>query len=80
MRSLFFDIHRTITKTVERAGYSIKTALKALGISRSWYYSGYRMIRKFLAKTTSRIHRVKLVYFHFTILLYKLWVMLNLMY
>ena len=35
MRSLFFDIHRTVMNTVERAGYSITSVLKQLGISRS---------------------------------------------
>ena len=39
MRSLFYDIHRTVMKAVEMAGYSIGTALKTVGISRSWYYS-----------------------------------------
>ena len=38
MRSLFFDIHRTVMNTVERAGYSITSVLRELGISRSWYY------------------------------------------
>ncbi len=39
MRSLFYDIHRTVMNTVERAGYSISRILSILGISRSWYYS-----------------------------------------
>ena len=39
MRSLFYDIHRTVINTVERAGYSISMILSMLGISRSWYYS-----------------------------------------
>ena len=39
MRSLFYDIHRTVMNAVERAGYSVKKALKILGISRSWYYA-----------------------------------------
>ncbi|MCL4323626.1 MAG: transposase [Candidatus Thermoplasmatota archaeon] len=42
--------------------------------------TGYRMIGKFLAKTTSRRHSVRLLYFYFAILLYNLWVLLNLMY
>lgn len=41
--------------------------------------TGYRMIRKFLAKTTSRIYRIRLLYFYFAILLYNFWVLLNLM-
>ena len=36
------------------------------------------MIRKFLAKTTSRRYSTRLLYFYFTIFLYNLWVMLNL--
>ena len=39
MRSLFYDIHRTVVNTVERAGYSVSWILSMLGISRSWYYS-----------------------------------------
>ena len=39
MRSLFYDIHRTVMNTVERAGFSVSTVLSMLGISRSWYYS-----------------------------------------
>ena len=39
MRSLFYDIHRTVMNTVERAGYSVSRILSMLGISRSWYYS-----------------------------------------
>ena len=39
MRSLFYDIHRTVRNAVERSGYSILSALRVLGISRSWYYS-----------------------------------------
>jgi len=39
MRSLFYDIHRTVARTVERSGYSISRILFILGISRSWYYS-----------------------------------------
>ncbi len=39
MRSLFYDIHRTVARTVERSGYSISRILLMLGISRSWYYS-----------------------------------------
>ena len=39
MRSLFYDIHRTITKTVERSGYTIRKVLSILEISRSWYYA-----------------------------------------
>ena len=39
LRSLFYDIHRTVMKAMERSGYSMKRTLKILGISRSWYYS-----------------------------------------
>ena len=39
MRSLFYDIHRTVVNTVERSGYSVSWILSMLGISRSWYYS-----------------------------------------
>ena len=35
MRSLFYDIHRTVARTVERSGYSISRILLMLGISRS---------------------------------------------
>ena len=39
MRSLFYDIQRTVMNTVKRAGYSVSRILSMLGISRSWYYS-----------------------------------------
>ena len=39
MRSLFYDIRRTVMNTMERLGYSISRILSILGISRSWYYS-----------------------------------------
>ena len=39
MRSLFYDMHRTVMNTVERAGFSLSRILSMLGISRSWYYS-----------------------------------------
>ena len=39
MRSLFYDIHRTAMKAMERSGYSVKAILKIVGISRSWFYS-----------------------------------------
>jgi hypothetical protein len=35
MRSLFYDIHRTVRNTVERAGFSVSRILSMLGISRS---------------------------------------------
>jgi len=38
MKSLFYDIHRTVMNALEHGGYSLKYALKMLGISRSWYY------------------------------------------
>ena len=39
MRSLFYDLHRTVVNTVERAGYSVSGILSMLGIYRSLYYS-----------------------------------------
>ena len=39
MRSLFYDIQRTVMNIVERVGYSVLRILSMLGISRSWYYS-----------------------------------------
>ena len=35
------------------------------------------MIYKFLARTTSQLYAVRRLYFHFAILLYNLWVVLN---
>jgi len=35
------------------------------------------MTRKFLAKTTSRRYRVRLLYFYLAVLLYNLWIKLN---
>jgi hypothetical protein len=39
--------------------------------------TSYRMVRKFLAKTTSKIYGIRLLYFYLAILLYNLWVLLN---
>ena len=39
MRSLFYDIHRTVENTAGRTGMKVKQILKALRISRSWYYA-----------------------------------------
>ena len=36
---MFYDILRTVNKTIERSTLSISRVLKALGISRYWYYS-----------------------------------------
>jgi putative transposase len=38
MRSVFYDIHRTVMNAQEHGGYSLKSTLKMLGISRSRYY------------------------------------------
>jgi hypothetical protein len=39
MRSLFYDVMRTVNKTIERSTLSISRVLRVLVISRSWYYS-----------------------------------------
>ncbi len=39
--------------------------------------NSYRMIRKFLAKTTSRCYSARLLYFYLAVVLYNLWVKLN---
>jgi hypothetical protein len=39
--------------------------------------TSYRMIRKFLARTTSKIYQLRMFYFYFAIMLYNLWVMMN---
>jgi transposase InsO family protein len=36
---MFYDIHRTVIRTISRSGRTIKSILRTLGISRSWYYS-----------------------------------------
>ncbi len=40
--------------------------------------TGYRMIRKFLARTTSKRYSMRLLYFYLAILLYNFWVLMNL--
>ena len=40
--------------------------------------TGYRMIRKFLAKTTSKRYGIRLMYFYLAVLLYNFRVLLNL--
>lgn len=39
--------------------------------------TGYRMIRKFLAKTTSKRRDIRLLYFYLAILIYNIWVLMN---
>jgi len=39
--------------------------------------TSYRMVNKFLARTTSKIYGIRLLYFYLAILLYDLWVLLN---
>ena len=39
MRSIFFDITRTVNNAVKRAEFTIARTLRILEISRSWYYS-----------------------------------------
>lgn len=39
--------------------------------------TSYRMINKFLARTTSRLHALRILYFYLAVLLYNLWVLLN---
>jgi len=39
--------------------------------------TSYRMVNKFLARTTSKIYSVRKLYFYLAILLYNLWVLLN---
>ncbi|MHB1806500.1 MAG: transposase [Thermoplasmataceae archaeon] len=39
--------------------------------------TGYRMIRKFLARTTSKRNSIWLLYFYLAILLYNMWVLMN---
>jgi len=58
---------------------------KPLKVAIDWhdemYYgnieTGYRMIRKFLARTISRRLNVRLLYFYLAILLYNIWIILN---
>ena len=39
--------------------------------------TSYRMVNKFLAKTTSKLYGIRLLYFYLAIMLYNLWVLLN---
>ena len=39
--------------------------------------TSYRMVNKFLARTTSKLYGIRLLYFYLAILLYNLWVLLN---
>ena len=39
--------------------------------------TSYRMIRQFLPKTTTKLHRIRVLYFYTAVLLYNLWVLLN---
>jgi len=62
--------------------FATNTDLKARRIRRlfrkRWgIETSYRMINKFLAKTTSKLYAVRRLYFYLAILLYNLWVMLN---
>lgn len=39
--------------------------------------TSYRMIRKFLAKTTSKLYSLRILYFYLSVILYNLWVLQN---
>ena len=41
--------------------------------------TGYRIIRKFLARTTSKRYNVRLLYFYLAIVLYNIWVLVNIL-
>ena len=57
MRSLFFDIHSTVMNTVERAGYSITSVLKQLGI-----YKILKLILTYYVKNPElRVKFIKIV-------------------
>ena len=43
----------------------------------SFTLPSYRMINKFLARTTSKLYAVRRLYFYLAVLLYNVWVMLN---
>lgn len=60
------------TNTILKPRRMRKLYRKRWGIETS-----YRMIRKFLAKTTSRLYVRRKLYFHLAVLLYNLWVRLN---
>jgi hypothetical protein len=62
--------------------FATNTALKSRRIRRlfrkRWgIETSYRMVRKFLAKTTSKRYNVRLLYFYLAVVLYNLWVKLN---
>jgi putative transposase len=62
--------------------FATNTKLKARRIRRlfrkRWAIeTSYRMINKFLARTTSKRHALRILYFYLAMLLYNLWVMLN---
>ena len=39
--------------------------------------TSYRMVRMFHAKTTSKLYRLRILYFYLAVLLYNLWITLN---
>ena len=39
MRSMLYDIHGTVKRSISRSGLTMKSVLHTLGIPRSWYYS-----------------------------------------
>ena len=62
--------------------FATNTDLKARMIRRlfrkRWgIETSYRMMNKFLAKTTSKLYTVRRLYFYLAVLLYNLWIMLN---
>ena len=51
--------------------------LRALFRKRWGIETSYRMVNKFLARMTSKLYGIRLLYFCLAILLYNLWVLLN---
>jgi hypothetical protein len=48
------------------------------GFRKRWgIETSYRMIRKFHVKTTSKLYRLRILYFYLAVVLYNMWVLLN---
>jgi hypothetical protein len=72
------DFHGKVKLFIFATNTSLKPRrIRRLFRKRWGIETSYRMIRKFLAKTTSRRYRVRLLYFYLAVVLYNLWVKLN---
>ena len=73
--TIYYRKKETTGTRKSRVPEDVEKEIVRLSEERTTY--GYRMIRKFLARTTSKRHNIRLLYFYLAILLYNMFVAVN---